>query len=202
MDYAEMQYGLRCTVQPVLEPVTLSQFKLAQRIIYDHEDVTIRDLLKGAREYIETITGRRFITQTWQLTLDGFPCWEIRLPVGPVQSVSSVTYTAEDGTTTTLSPSLYLSDVTRDVARLTPAYGEAWPSHRRQLGSVNITFVAGYGGVSSVPDFAKGAIRHLAAHKFENREPIVVGTSLSSLPWHLQTEIGALMLSGSTHTVI
>jgi hypothetical protein len=39
----------------------------------DSEDQIVSDMITAARQYLENRTGRAFITQTWQMTEDGFP---------------------------------------------------------------------------------------------------------------------------------
>jgi hypothetical protein len=67
--------ALLCTQPPALEPVSLSELKDMLRI--DPSDTTQDDVLMGlnsaARAWCETVTQRRFVQQTWQLTLDFFP---------------------------------------------------------------------------------------------------------------------------------
>jgi uncharacterized phiE125 gp8 family phage protein len=65
--------GLVCMVPPSLEPVTLAEAKAFLRIEDSTEDQVVTDLITAARQYVENRTGRALITQTWQLTDDGFP---------------------------------------------------------------------------------------------------------------------------------
>lgn len=65
--------GLVLITPPAVEPVCLADVKAFLRIEDDTEDQIITDLITAAREYLENRTGRAFITQTWQLTDDGFP---------------------------------------------------------------------------------------------------------------------------------
>lgn len=186
-------YGLVNTVAPTAEPVSVAEFKDSQRITHDDEDSLIGGYLMAARSYIEYVTRRRFVTQTYTLSLDEFPCdGEIVLPVSPVQSVTSITYTDAAGDSQTLSSSLYRVDIKSQQPRITPSYGNAWPVALPITGAVVVTFVAGYGAPSAVPMLAKRTITLLAAHWYENREPVVVGTSIAPLPLSIDALIQIL----------
>jgi Phage gp6-like head-tail connector protein len=74
----------------------------------------------------------------------------IRLPRNPLLAITQVQYVDLLGVLQTADPSLYQVDITREVGRLAPAYGQVWPSTRAQLDAVQITFQAGYGPVTTV----------------------------------------------------
>ena len=118
---------------PTKEPVSLADAKTHLRVDVDDENDLIASLIVAAREYVETFTHRALVTQTWDLKLDQFPCRgeAIWLPKPPASSVTSITYTATDGTSTTWSSALYTTDLptgpTARMGRITPAYGEYLP---------------------------------------------------------------------------
>lgn len=89
--------------------------------------------------------GIALVTQTWRLSLDGLPCDAIRLPLGPAQSIVSITYLDEAGQTQTLDPALYTIDTDQNPAVLCRAYNAVWPATRCQPGAVKITFTCGFG---------------------------------------------------------
>lgn len=186
------RYGVRCTVQPTAEPVSVSEFKLSQRIDFPDEDAYIAALITAARTHIELVTRKRFVTQTWQLWLDEFPCWEIVLPYSPVQSITSIAYTDTAGNAQTVSAADYVTDLIREPGRITPTWTHIWPITIPQYNAVTVTFVAGYGAPAAVPELAKRAIIMLAAHWYENREPVVVGTNISPLPLTIDAMIQIL----------
>jgi hypothetical protein len=74
----------------------------------------------------------------------------IRLPRNPLLAITQVQYVDLLGVLQTADPSLYQVDITREVGRLAPAYGQVWPSTRAQLDAVQITFKAGYGPATTV----------------------------------------------------
>lgn len=157
------------------------------RIDAGAEDSIVFQLANAVSSYLDGrdgLLGRALITQTWRLTLDGFPSSACRagpaiaLPLPPLQAVQAVTYVDTDGAEQTLQPSDYLvrgigSD---DGARIWPAVGTAWPQTQAIPGSVTVTFRAGYGDTASdIPSAIAQAALMIAATWFENRESVLVG---------------------------
>lgn len=138
-------------------------------------DPELLSWLTAARQHVETFTHRALITQTWDLSLDGFPesDW-LCLPMAPLVSVTSVTYVDANGVTQTWSASLYTVDAPTGPharpGRLAPAFGQCFPVTRDQPNAVTVRFVAGYGAASSVPGPIKSAMKLLIGHWWLNRE--------------------------------
>ena len=156
---------------PATEPITLTIAKLHLRVDATTEDDLITTLIAAARQYLEAFTHRAFITQTWDYKLDGFPCdgGPLELPMPPAISVTSVTYTATDGTSTTWSSSLYTTSIpTGPMARmayLVPAYSQIYPATRDVPDAVTVRFVAGYGAASAIPEMLIACIKeHVRAN--------------------------------------
>lgn len=59
--------------QPLTEPVTLAEAKLHLRVDNTADDALVSALIAAARQQVETITRRAFITQSWKLVSDKFP---------------------------------------------------------------------------------------------------------------------------------
>jgi hypothetical protein len=74
----------------------------------------------------------------------GIPRHAIQMPVGPLIQVISIEYTAMDGSTQTMPTTDYTVDLTCDPPRITPVFGKIWPITLPQIGSVRVTFDAGY----------------------------------------------------------
>lgn len=156
----------RLKTGPATEPVSLAEMREHLGIIQDSD--TIRDnVLAGriisARQWTEHYTGLALITQTWLCVSVDFPYnpddfSSIKLK-GPVQSVTSVKYTDDDGTQLTLSSGAYQMSIASGY--LVPAFGVEWPESRAQLDSVQIEYVCGYGNAADVPEAIKEAIRFI-----------------------------------------
>src|SRR5690606_14420890 len=140
------------------------------------EDTLITGLIAAARETVETFAGRALITQTWELVLDDWPDSDtIKLPRPPLQSVTSVTYVDEAGVSHTLSSASYIVDTDSEPGRLVLKAGESWPSETLQAANgVRVRYAAGYGAAAAVPEKFKLAVKLLAVHWYENREPVAM----------------------------
>lgn len=170
---------------PSAEPILLADAKLWMKVDSDTTDDTlITSLIKAARIYCESITGRTLITQTWYYYLDRFPCENyIKLPKPPLQSVTSVKYTDSGGTLNTLSSSDYSVDTDSNPGRIVLNYGESWPS--ATLATKNpivIEYVCGYGAAgTNVPDDLITGMKVDIADMYQNRESFVLGQSYNHL---------------------
>lgn len=165
--------GLVTVTPPALEPVSLDDALLHCRITATEESPTIARLIAAAREYAEGISGRAFLTQTLELTLDDWPERDtIKLPKPPLQSVTSIKYTDADGTETTVDAGDYVVDASSTVGRVTPADGVTWPTvSLLPLGAIRVRYVAGYGAArSDVPAHLAQAVLLLVGYWFEHRE--------------------------------
>lgn len=153
-----MEYGLTVITPPASEPISLTLAKAFLKIDHAAEDTLLTGLIVAARQLTESYTGRRWITQTLRLTLAEFPCWEIRLPVLPVASITAITYKDVAGVTQTLSPSLYQTWLDHNPPLIAPAVNQYWPYTRTQaIQAVTVDFVAGAAS-ADVPEQVKAAI--------------------------------------------
>jgi hypothetical protein len=135
---------LTTTVLPTDEPVTLAEAKTHLRIDHNDEDQLIQLWIRAAREYAESYTGRRFVTQTVTVKLDGFPNatgdYDFIGTDGPilldgfgpgdlstVGADTVITYYDLTGTLQTLSSTLYQTDYTENPPVLAPIPYGLWP---------------------------------------------------------------------------
>jgi uncharacterized phiE125 gp8 family phage protein len=172
-------YAIELTSAPAAEPVTAARAKQHARVEVADDDDLFDDWIKEARQKVEDRLDQSLITQTWKLYLDRFPNWcdpeypEIRLPRGPLQSVSSISYVDTAGATQTLSSARYQVDAKRRPGRVIPAVGYSWPGTRTgTVNAVTVTYVAGYGASGgSVPQCILQAIYLTVAHWNATRLP-------------------------------
>ena len=153
------------------DPVTLAEAKEHLRIDGTDDDTWLTNNITAATNIAQKFANRQFVTATYDWFLPGF-CWdELRVPMPPLQSVTSITYVDSAGTTQTLATSVYQVDANREPGRITPAYGQYWPSWRVDTyNAVTVRFVAGYGAASAVPKEVKTAILLWLGELYENRE--------------------------------
>jgi uncharacterized phiE125 gp8 family phage protein len=159
------------------------------------DDALIGLLIRAVREYAEQETGRSLITQTWRRVYDAFPgtddgwsggldCSAFFLEKGPIQSITSITYADMAGAPQTVPPADYAVDLSGAVARIAPAFGKYWPTALPQIGSVAITFVAGYGANGdALPEGLKHWMKVRLATLYEHREEVAAGAPIHPLPY-------------------
>jgi len=163
------------TAAPALEPVSVSEAKDYLRVDSAVEDPVVASLILAARLHIEGALDIAMVTQSWSLFLDGWPeDGRVSIPLGPLKSVDSVkVYDAED-TAQTVSPETYVVDLSALRPRLVRQAGAVWPTPGRAANGIEIALTAGYGDTTDkVPQPIRQAVLMLAAHWYEQREPVV-----------------------------
>ena len=84
--------GLVLLTPPATPLVTLDEAMLHLRAGGVAESALIEGLVEAATAQAEAFTRRRFVTQSWRLTLDRLPSGALLLPYPPLRSVESLTY--------------------------------------------------------------------------------------------------------------
>jgi len=177
-----------CAEPPVVDA-------LQQAVITHHDDDSlVKRNVYAAMELVTAHTSRQLLTATWTLYADRFAS-EMQLRVCPVQSVVSVKYVDAAGALQTVAPSAYQLDAVSEPARLVPAHGYDWPNTREEMNAVRVEFLAGYDDWYSVPERAKQAVMLLAAHWYENREAVLVGTISKEIELAYDTLVSSLKWS-------
>lgn len=183
--------SLKLTTAPAEEPITRANTKLKLGIGTGAPDTSsdtqLDWMIPAARKWVEQRIQRALITQTWQLYLDEFSDI-IRLPMGNVQSITHVKYTAEDGTVTTISAGDYQSDLVSVPARLMPSYAAgSWPTPRANtFNAVEVQFVAGYGAAADVPADIVEALYRIVGHWINNQAALESGVTITRVPYAVQ----------------
>ena len=170
------------TVAPASLPVSVEDAKFHCRVDHDDEDDLITALIQAATDYldgIDGILGRAIVTQTWRQDFTAFE-GELRLPLKPVASVTSVTYYDGDNAQQTLSTDVYelLNDERGPYVALKTS--QSWPSVYNRTGAISVTFVAGV-TVASVPAPIRISILMMVDHWYNNRSA-VSGVAMSEVP--------------------
>lgn len=169
---------IRTLVTGPTEPITTAEAKTHLRVDHSNDDTYIDSLVTAARQYVERVTGRAIGSQTWDTWYDGFST-EMELPVSPVASISTITYTDIDGNSQTATGTLYTADTDQIPGRVYLAYNQTWPSTRDIPKAVKIRFVA---GSAAVPKTLEQAMLLLIATWYENRESVIIGTNAATIP--------------------
>lgn len=173
---------------PTDEPIDLQEAKQFLRVDCEQgEDLLIESFIAAARKHAEEFQRRALATQTWEMILDQFPRDRtIRIPLPPLQEVESVKYRDEIGDEHEFESYVVNTDAEPGVIALEK--GENWPRERLfPTGAVRIRFVAGYNTENPIPETTKQALQLLTAHFYENRETVIIGTSVVQIPFTVET---------------
>ena len=169
---------------PVNSPVSLADLKAHLRITSDDEDALIGACLDAAVAVLDAQgwLGRGIITQTWSESFPSQTFAGLRLPLTLRQAVDlvAVDYRDADG----VAQSATLADFTLyDGAENPFVLSDAWPTVGVFPDALTVTYRVGFGeNAADVPAPICQAIKLLAAHYFEIREPVVIGAVVSSVP--------------------
>ena len=156
--------------------VTLAEAKAHCRVDANDEDDFIEGLILDAGELLEAETQRRFLTQTLEWVRE---CWDdpMVLPIaGPTDSssiaIGAITYTALDGTTQTLDPSLYWDRAAGQTRKVVRRWFVIWPWLGDGAERVVIRFTV-TGTAVNTPRKIKRAALLLISHWYRNRDAVV-----------------------------
>ncbi len=159
------------TSEPGTEPVTLSEVKAQCRVDTTDEDTLLTSLIAAARQMCEQQLQRALITQTWKMTLDAFPDWDIDLPYPTLQSVTSVKYYDSSNVQQTMVANTdYFIDTAGQPGRVLPVTD--WPTTYERPDAVEIIYVAGYANAAAVPQAIKQWLLVQIAAMFDNRSGV------------------------------
>lgn len=161
--------GRKIITPPTVEPVTLAEAKLHQRIDVSEDDALVSMWITAIREHAEHLTGMTLAPTRFGLYLDEFPADGIELPGGPVTSVVSVQYADSAGVLQTLDSGDYALDDAQEPSWILPAYGVTWPSTQDVANAVRVTYDAGF-SASNVPAPIKAYILAALGTCYANRE--------------------------------
>lgn len=184
---------LRLITAPDRMPVTVEEMQEHLNIDSEDDDLKLDAYLRAATELFDGRDGwlsQALMPQTWEYAQDAFPCqgyariqfwggahsWEIRIPLSPIISVTSVTYLDGDGIEQTIDAANYTADIISNPPRIVPLSTYSWPTAGIFPNAVRVRFVAGYAdavmsdpATSTVPANIKVAIMMTVAHYYGNR---------------------------------
>jgi uncharacterized phiE125 gp8 family phage protein len=161
-----MSYGLKTVTAATDTCVTLAEAKLHLKVENTTDDSLITILIKAAQDAVESFTNRVLMSTTFELQLDEF-CMEIKLPVAPVSSVSSVKYYDETNSEQTMAAGNYFYSVDQEPMEIEFITSQSVYTYRQN--ALNIQFVAGYANAAAVPNALKQAVLLLVGDMYENR---------------------------------
>lgn len=170
-------------------PVSVTDAKAHLRVVdFTDDDDYIGALIDAATEWCENYCDRTFADKQYTVAFDDFHGQRIELPRPPVRlhatassATVTISYVDTGGTTQTLTwaqsgTQNFRLDRDHVPSLVYPTYQATWPSVRLDDKSVQITYLAGYGGAAYVPKQAVHAIKMLVGHWYANREAVLTGT--------------------------
>ena len=151
---------LKLLTPPTALPLHVADVRQHLKQDITDDDNLISLYLGAAVEFAQMQTQRQLVSARFQLIMDGFPgptlmsslssesfsipANAIQIPRSPLIQIVSIQYMAMDGSTQTMPPADYTVDQSCDPPRITPIFGKIWPIPMPQIGSVKVTFDAGY----------------------------------------------------------
>ena len=193
------------TTAPAVEPVSATEVKKHLRLVtttaeaaaYTTEDDLLDRLITVSRTQAEQETGRRFITQTLTMYLNGWPSERyIRIPYPPLQS-AVVTYRLSDDDDYDETLSTADVDIVSEPGRIILQPDESWPSGTLYTDKpIKVVFICGYGLAVAAPENIKSAILLKISDLYENRGEVVIGVSVG----RIEGAVDSLLRQYSVHT--
>lgn len=168
---------LKVITEPIKEPVDIASLKEYQHIDHEEEQITFDRINKAARLSAEKFTRRSLAVKTYELTLyERFD--RIKLPNPPLVSVDKVTVKDKDGTLIEVTD-FYVSESEPAILLVEWPDVELYP-----VDAFKIQYTAGY---DNMPEDIEQALHLLVSHFYENREAVIVGTSVVKIPFSVES---------------
>ena len=101
------KYALKLSSEASVEPITLTEAKDYLKLETTSDDSLVTQLIKAVRQVAQDYLSSSLITQSWEISYDDYAPSEVKLLMGPVQSVTSVKMVAKDGSETVIADDLY-----------------------------------------------------------------------------------------------
>lgn len=165
---------LSVVTPPATYPVTLAEAKAQARYLADDEDAFFESLIAEATAHVEKELAISLSPRTYRLTLDAFTD-AIRLPGGPVETVTSVEYVDREGLTQTVDPALYTVDLFSRPQWIVRNSSSIWPTPLDGVNVVTVQYDAGFAELPHDLLPLKRAILLLVGAWFDNREALASG---------------------------
>ena len=193
--------------------ISTADMKAFLRVSDSADDAIIASYVASATEYAKNYTRQALLTETLKLTMDRFDGAgsddaiaalgggfhnghyatiaggdaSIELPLGPVQSVTSVTTYNDANASAVFDAASYLVDLR--VARVALNDGYTWPTELRDHASVEVVYVAGYGS-GSIPEPILQAIRMMVANMYDGCGMVNDSINALLMPYQKQDILG------------
>jgi uncharacterized phiE125 gp8 family phage protein len=164
-------YNINVTVDPTVEPVTVTELKEFARIDGTDEDTLLGTIIISVRQAMELFLRRALVEQTIQMTFDFWDVEMIELARPPLLSISKVFTLDEDDTETTYSSTNYYTITEAIPGKIVIKQGATLPTNTtRDVAGFGIEYLAGYGSqASDVPELIRTCLMEWGTMVYENR---------------------------------
>ncbi|MEN2980866.1 head-tail connector protein [Tistrella bauzanensis] len=171
--------------------ITLDEARAHLRVDHEDEDDLIAAQIAAATAMVDGQDGwlgRCIGVQTWRATWDGSAWPEGRsgavpIPLPPLVSIGAVSIVDPAGDTQALvaDTDYRVADGGSYLSAIVPPRGQCWPDRLDDIGSLAITYTAGY-ATGTLPAPIRAAILLTLGKLYEHREDVVSGTIMTRLP--------------------
>jgi len=175
---------------PAETPITLAEAKTHLRVDSGAEDTYITGLVAAAVSLCDGqgTLGRAMVTQTWAKWVSQAP-GVVRIGLGPFIALSAVEYYDTENVLQSATISDFEVRLDGDFVNIRPKKNKVWPAAYIRDDAIKLTFTAGFGGASDIPDGIKHALLMLVGHWYANREA-VTELSLKDTPMAVEALLG------------
>ena len=186
--------GLKVHTAETEFAVTQAEIKAWNKIDSSDDDTVVALIERTVHNWAKEYTNRTLTTVTYQLFIDSIyevdlPIQEgsyvgidqninrrsIHLPKSPVSSVTHIKSYDDNDTATVFDSSKYYVDTVSVPSRIVLRQGETYPTSLRVANALEIQYIAGYGGSTTVPYDIKSACLAYSAYLFEHRGDLLDG---------------------------
>jgi uncharacterized phiE125 gp8 family phage protein len=189
-----MEFRIKRTVQPSVEPVTTSELKAHLKLTGSAEDGYLANVITAARQMLEDYTQSAWCLTAFELSLPTFVDY-VELPYSAVNTtVTSISYKDSDGVANTINNTNYqvVSDVSPSVVKFKSSF--TIPSIELFAGfPIKVTYTTGHATAATVPMKYKQAVLIYASSLYENRE----GEGKTAIPMSCRTLLNSERLFSS-----
>ena len=183
--------SLNVTRAPSDTIVTLSEARTQCRITSTAHDGLLLRLIDAASSYIETLTGLALTDRGIEYSTNTESSLDpVEIPVKPIISVDSVTYTDPNGTPQSMTADVdYYADIGGAASRLCPA--PVWPTTNGSPVAITVAMTAGYqsiadGSTGACPEALRHAVLVMVKDLFDNGASGVSGTQYNEVSYTVE----------------
>ena len=162
--------------------ISTADAKAYLKVDISDDDTLIDNLVSSATESAQEYTNRFFTNTT--LIQYGTTFTDLgNLLKSPVSSITHIKYYDSDNSQQTLASSVYSLIPAIEPSVISLKVNQSYPSIADRTDAVECKYVVGYGSASTdVPNAIIEAIYLTIAHWYQNREAVVVGRQVNTLP--------------------